>query len=323
MSILSAPISPLKKGQLSPQAQGIALLARHAHNFTKSETALANFIAAHFDEFMHMTILDLATATELSEITISRFCKKLGLAGVHALKISLAYLRPHDPNHSALPAAAPQATNASPAALLGAQLGAQQRAFEPEDSTEHICSEVFATIGAGLQQTLQLLDYAQIDRAAQLIKPGARLLFFGYGNSAVVCHDLGTRLARFGLSCEIISDLHQQITVASVCGPETVILVVSYSGSSLHLDEVLRLARARGAKVILFTSYPNSAVAQQADVVLIGVCPELNNNTEAATSRLIYMAIADVLYYRLTLLYGKQYQDNLKAMRSALALLKS
>ena len=63
--------------------------------------------------------------------------------------------------------------------------------------------------------------------------------------------------------------------------------------------------------------------AQQADVVLMGVCPELKNNTEAATSRLIYMAIGDVLYTRLTLLRSKQYQDNLKSIRSSLALLRT
>ena len=314
--------STAKKGQLCHEAQAIALFSSHVHLFTKSDTALANFIALHIDQFMHMTILDLANATGLSEITISRFCKKLGLAGIHALKINLAYIQPSElTTHSSAalnPEVAPQA-----AALLGAQLGANQRAFTPEDSTQQICTEVFATISAGLTQTLNLLDYDAIDQAAELINQSTRLLFFGFGNSSVVCHDLGTRFARFGISCEIVSDLHQQMTIAAVCGAETVILAVSFSGSSLHLDEVLQLARSRGAKVILFTSYKNSAIAQQADVVLMGVCPELKNNTEAATSRLIYMAIGDVLYTRLTLLRSKQYQDNLKSIRSSLALLRT
>ena len=316
--------SELKKGQLCHEAQAIALFSSHVHLFTKSDTALVNFIAQHIEQFMHMTILDLATATGLSEITISRLCKKLGLAGIHALKINLAYFLPTELTTGSLSSAllTPEVA-AQDAALLGAQLGASQRAFTPEDSTQQICSEVFASICAGLNQTLKFIDYAAIDQAAALIKHSTRLLFFGFGNSSVVCQDLGTRFARFGLSCEIVSDLHQQMTIAAVCGPETVILAVSYSGSSLHLDQVLELSRRRGAKVILFTSYKNSAIAQQADVILMGVCPELKNNTEAATSRLIYMAIGDVLYTRLTLLYSKQYQDNLKNIRSSLALLRT
>ena len=314
----------VKKGQLCLKAQAIALFAKYAHLFTKSDTALANFIACHFEQFMHMTILDLANATALSEITISRFCKKLGLAGVHALKISLAYYLPQDSLTQSTEATAADGPHVhQDAALIGAQLGARQRPFTPDDSTQQICTEVFASISAGLNQTLKLIDYAAIDQAAQLIDQGSRLLFFGYGNSAVVCHDLGTRFVRFGLICEVISDLHQQMTIAALCGPSTVIVAVSYSGSSLHLDEVLRLARSRGAKVILLTSYTNSAVAQQADVVLLGVCPELKNNTEAATSRLIYMAIGDVIYTRLTLLRSAQYQDNLKSMRASLALLRT
>lgn len=322
---MSELLSPSRKGHLIPQAQSIALFSNHVHLFTKSDTTLANFIASHFEQFMHMTILDLATATELSEITISRFCKKLGLAGMHALKISLAYFLPQE-SQAALGKSGVNdelPPNNQSAALLGAQLGAQVRPFTPADSTQQICAEAFAAISAGLNQTLKVLDYQAIDQAADLINNCKRLLCFGFGNSAVVCHDLSTRFVRFGLSCEFSSDLHQQMTLAAVCGPDTVIMAVSYSGSSLYLDEVLKLARSRGAKVILFTSYQNSAIAKQADVILMGVCPELRNNTEAATSRIIYMAIGDVIYARLTLLRSEQYQDNLKSIRSSLAMLRT
>lgn len=333
---------------LSPLAHSITLFSSHQHLFTKSDIILANFIVQNFESFQHMTILDLAKATDLSEITISRFCKKLDLAGVQALKMKLTYfisasmstallsnnsLLSTSPSNEALDTTdsdgtevevvAPQAQQENTAAILGAILGAQQRDFTPDDSMQTICTQVFTTITAGLQQTLGLIDFAAIDRAAELLDKSKRVLLFGYGNSSVVCHDLGTRLVRFGLSCEIVSDLHQQITLATLCDADTVIITVSFSGSSLHLDEILKIAQDRGAKSILFTSYLNSPIARQADVVLIGVCPEIKNNTEASFSRLIYMAIGDALYTRLTLLRAEQYQRNLQDLREALAILKS
>lgn len=407
-----------KKNELSSLAKAIPLFATNYRSFTKSDFILANFIAQNYQDFLHMTILDLAKATSLSEITISRFCKKLSLAGVQALKIQLSYLiseeikiiaasmpdvnheqpslrvsyshqslpaipnanltatpsaqaklydnsndnvnsaqqyatisnatlnsaaisatyYPHPITGTTLDASSPRATHnqstvhslnsldAAPsneAANLGAILGAQLKTFTIDDSLHNIGTQIFATLTAGLNQTLNLIDFDAVERATHIINNSSRLMLFGYGNSSVVCKDLGTRFVRFGFSCEIISDMHQQITLASVCDANTTIIVVSYTGSSLHLDDVLKIARQRGAKVILFTSYKNSAIAKQADAVLIGVCPELKNNTEASLSRLIYMAIGDIIYTRLTLLRHTQYQDNLQQIRSSLAILKS
>lgn len=439
------------KNELSSLAKAIPLFATNYRSFTKSDFILANFIAQNYQDFLHMTILDLAKATSLSEITISRFCKKLSLAGVQALKIQLSYLiseeikiiaaslpdvnleqhvpngsrqhqglpntpraniaatsnapaKPHangngnsngttnsaqphnttgydplaaattaatgaanstvnntgytayeaydayrvtgnDPNTSYQsphahaynqsivngattlnPALAPNglaASSSDEAANMGAVLGAQLKTFTLEDSLHNIGTQIFATLTAGLNQTLNLIDFDAVERATNIINNSSRLMLFGYGNSSVVCKDLGTRFVRFGFSCEIVSDMHQQITLASVCDANTTIIVVSYTGSSLHLDDVLKIARQRGAKVILFTSYKNSAIAKQADAVLIGVCPELKNNTEASLSRLIYMAIGDIIYTRLTLLRNTQYHDNLQQIRSSLAILKS
>ena len=49
---------------------------------TKSERRIADYIVAAPEEIMEQTISDIANATESSEITVSRFCKKLGFSGL-------------------------------------------------------------------------------------------------------------------------------------------------------------------------------------------------------------------------------------------------
>lgn len=95
-------------------------------------------------------------------------------------------------------------------------------------------------------------------------------------------------------------------------------------GSS-YLNEILKIAKHHGAKLILFTSEKNSALAPQADAVLVSVCPELMHNTElkASLAKLIYMALGDIIYTRLTLLRPQQYRDNLQKLNSYLTMIEA
>lgn len=327
--------------ELCHQAKHIELFAQNQQCFTKSDMVLANYIAQNYQQFLHMTILDLANATALSEITISRFCKKLKLAGVQALKIKLAYCMPVD---TSFPAASRSNDGNSTdngsnrafsnrgngaagnfnAAEAGVQFlhGTGGREL-PSSDIKDITGRIFSAITDGLNQSLKVLDFEALEQAAQALNKSRRVMLFGYGNSFVVCQDMATRFIRFGLSCEASADLHQQITMASVCDQDTVIIAISYSGSSLHLDKVLSIAREHKATVILMSSYTNSAAAKQADILLIGVTPYFNHTTEASMSRIIYSAIADALYARLTMLRSSSYYDNLHNSLSSLALLKS
>ena len=68
----------------------ISLFSANSKLFTKADIKIANYISANLNHFLQMTISDLASATSVSEITISRFCKKLNLPGLQSLKIVLA-----------------------------------------------------------------------------------------------------------------------------------------------------------------------------------------------------------------------------------------
>ena len=76
--------------KLNAKAQRIPLFSEFSAKFTKSDIVIANYIAENIKKVLQMTISDLSLNTEISEITISRFCKKLDLSGFQALKVNLA-----------------------------------------------------------------------------------------------------------------------------------------------------------------------------------------------------------------------------------------
>lgn len=280
---------------LNSKAQAISLFSAFANLFTKADIKLANYISDNLSNFMQMTISDLANATEVSEITVSRFCKKIELPGLQALKINLAGTDKHN---------------------------ADKNIFI-NDSCEKISHTIFNNITDGLNNSLKLLNFDAIERSAALISKCSRLIFFGFGNSATVCHDLATRFVRLGMSCEVSSDPHQQATLAACTNANTLIIAVSYTGSSIGLIDNLQMAKDNGAKIILVTSHKLSPAAKIADEILIGVGPEVKNNSEASVSRLIHMAICDVLYTKVSLLKKDIFEKNMMQMRKGISLLKA
>ncbi len=289
--------SALKNG-LTAKAQELPLFSTAAQILTPSDAKIANYIAAHLESFMAMTISDLARSIEVSEITISRFCKKLELPGLQALKITLSK-ELNTPN--------PFLTND----------------LTPRDNVREITEKLFANIQDGLQNSLSLLDFGTLEEAAHAIYKASRLMLFGYGNSATVCHDIATRFVRLAKSCEFTSDPHQQMTLASICDSHSVIIAVSYSGSSVQLLSALQTAAENGATIILITSHKNSPASRLADYTLIGIGPEVRHNSESSVSRLIHMAIGDVLYTRVSFMQKGLFEENLQKMREGISTLKS
>ena len=107
------------------------------------------------------------------------------------------------------------------------------------------------------------------------------------------------------------------------CDSRCVIIAVSYSGSSVQLLSALQTATENGATIILITSHKNSPASRLADYTLIGIGPEVRHNSESSVSRLIHMAIGDVLYTRVSFMQKGFFEENLQKMREGISTLKS
>lgn len=57
------------------------------HQFTLLEKEIVNYILDNKDQVVHLKISDLANATDTSNATIVRLCRKLGINGYREFKI--------------------------------------------------------------------------------------------------------------------------------------------------------------------------------------------------------------------------------------------
>lgn len=272
----------------------LTLMRSNYNNMTKSEKRIIDYILANLKTVMSQTISDLASNTQSSEITISRFCKKLGFSGLQSLKIALA-------------------------SEVYSQDELVSQEINPNDSYKLIAEKLFSSITDGLQDTLKLIDFEQLEKAVQLIKNAHQICVYGFGNSFTVCQDIETRFMRFGIPIKAYNDLHMQVTASSLLTEKDLIICVSHTGANIDLLQAIELAHNNNVPIIAITSYMNSPVCKLADVVLHGMGREIAYKSEAVASRLIHMAIVDILYMGVYQKNVTKNFTNIKKMRNAIA----
>lgn len=74
------------------------------------------------------------------------------------------------------------------------------------------------------------------------------------------------------------------------------------------------IAKKKGAAVIVITGHILSPLAKIADICLHGIGREANYSTEAGTSRMVHMAIGEVLYTRIVMADSDGFRKNMECM---------
>lgn len=221
-----------------------------------SERRVAEVCLRRADEVADWSAAQLATAAEVSTATVVRTCQSMGFRGFQQLRMAFAreagaYLRDGEAGDG------------------GA--GARPPLREPRagDPPAQIVDTVFELGRAVLTDSLTALDQAQVARAVDLLDGARRLLVVGNGGSAPVAQDAALRFLSVGRSAEAPADaLTQQLAAGGLTAAD-VCLLITGSGVNDLTFRVARLARDRGASIVLLTSYAAGPIAELASATLV------------------------------------------------------
>lgn len=246
----------------------------HYDQFTPSSRKIADYLREHCAQAQYLSISGLANECGVAEATIFRFCKQLGFGGYNEFKLALA--KSSILNHP------------NPYAAYGE--------LTPEDNTvEAMCRRLYESNIQALNQTLSLLDEAALIKAGDLLAGAGKILGLGYGGSMATVREAWSRFLTVTSKFFVIEDNHMQIMAASLLEENDVILFVSYSGSTRDAEDVLRPAKARGAKIVLITHYADSPAAGMADVVLLCGGHERPLQTGSIAAKMAMLFVVDML----------------------------
>lgn len=264
-------------------------------SLTKKEKKLAEYIADHLPQLGSLTLNDLAQDNNLSVVTISRFCKKLGFLGLNEFKLALVQQKNQDYNASL-----------------------DYHNIDERDDYATVAEKIVNNIANSLTDTIKLLDHEELGKAVSYLRNARSISVYGYGSSSTVCRDIEVRFMRFGIPIKAYSDVDLVLTSASLLNEDDVVLVVTHTGTTKDLLHAIEIAKTRGAKVVIITSKPRSPIARLGDAILIGVGREVNYRSEASASRFAHFAIADILYTALAMSDLKSYATHMKNIRLAI-----
>ncbi|SEO99890.1 MurR/RpiR family transcriptional regulator [Propionispora vibrioides] len=261
---------------------------------TKTEKKLAEYILNNPAEVVHLTITELADRCVTAEATITRLCKKLNYSGFQSLKISLAtdIYQPFESVYNEV---------------------------NVDDPLQTVIGKIFQNINEGLQDTLKLLHTEALDRAISAVLSARRIDVYGSGGSAVIAADVEHRFSRFGIPVRAYADQHMQASSAALLHRHDVVIAISHTGSNRDVIQAVKIAKDNEATIIALTSHLRSPLGQIADIVLQGMAREVNYRTEAMSSRLVHLAILDVLYVGAMLRQPDRITDNMQKIRQAIA----
>ena len=248
-------------------------------SLTRSEIRVADYILKHKPELPYIMSKTLADACQVSEATITRFCRSVGCASFNDFKVRAAQAISSD-------------STSGPAS--GYDLYGY---IQLEDSLEQKCQKLYRVGTQALQQTLDLLDYGAVRKVVDCLYEADNVYCFGQGNTSIIAMDAWGRFSSITSKFHWINDFHMQAITAATLGSKDVILYFSFSGAMRELSELGGLVQKTEAKLILVTRFPNSPGAKFSDLLLICGADEAPNQQGSVAVKLGQLFIIDVLFH--------------------------
>ena len=149
---------------------------------------------------------------------------------------------------------------------------------------------------SALEQTAKLISPSQLRRAAELLSKAKRVICMGQGSSMVLAQEAWTMFSTISPKFTFISDSHFQLNSVALMTPEDVILFISYSGSTKAFQDIMKISKERGVKVILVSRFPKSPGGQMADIVLQCGSNEGPLQAGSASARIAQIFVLDLLF---------------------------
>ena len=262
------------------------------HSLTRSGQRLADYILANAHDAQYMSISGLADNSGVSEASITRFCRSLGLSCYNSLKLALA--------------------KTDYVTDLG-ESSHTPDTITSKDSYSSIFHKLYEANILSLNETMELLNEKDISKAVDLISDAERVFCLGHGGSMVMAMEAWARFSTATSRFVHIEDSHMQVMQLALATERDVILFFSYSGSTKDMEDIMQIAKERHISVILVTHFPNSRAAGYADVVLLCGYNESPLQSGSVAAKLGQLFIIECLFY----VFCKRNPDILSKARAA------
>lgn len=259
-------------GYTKPIPDILAMIKDSYAELRPAERQVADVVLADVTFAVDASNAEIARRADVSEPTVTRFCRSIGCDGVRDFKLKLAQ-----------------------SVVVGRLYLAPGEALEPTSDGSPLWSVVFGEARNAIAAVERSVDPADILKAAELVANAHQVVVFGLGGSSTsLAEEARNRLFRYGVVALSHSDPYVLKMTAATLKPNDLVIAISGTGRTREVIEVAELARHYRAKTIAITA-PDSELAAICDVKLTVDIPEYPDPLKPTASRYAFLLIIDLL----------------------------
>ena len=252
-----------------------------------SERQIADFMLAHPEEFIGMSISDVSERLYVSKSTIIRFAKKLGFTGHKELCLSLAkemnsFAITQDRLKETLP-------------------------FSASDPDKVIAEKILMLNFQSLTDTYSYINLQQLRGVADRIAEKRKVVLFGLIESFLVAADFQYKLMNIGIDAVLPDVPGLFFRQTGIIREGDLALLISFYGRQAEMNQVIRTLSENGAYVVLVTGPGNNPMVPFASEVIRINVNETHPKIGAISSRTALMLVLDIIY---SFIFAKDFEKN-------------
>lgn len=269
---------------------------RAAHNFTPTEQQLAQTVLAMGERMRGISIKEFAQASCASIASIHRFCKKLGLEGFKELKVELAR------------SLAARGDKTEPVDI--------NFPFAASERAHTIAPRIELLYETTLHETRELLDAAQLDRAAELLAQARTVDIYTQSHNLYPAQMFCDRLLSAGHEATCHEGFERQVRTALMSDSRHAAVAISYSGYAQNLMRLLPLLAERDTPVVFVgTAYAAGKHPGLAAYLHVSDRESLHNRITQFASHIAVQYVLDVLY---SCVFARDYDESTAFLTASL-----
>lgn len=241
------------------------------NSFSATEKNVADYIIKNKQDVPNMTIAELAKNSQVSEASVTRFCKKIEVSGFHSLKINLAQI------------SFPKEIEAIEEASLSQQL-------------EHIKENKLAEI----TQTMNFINVEPLEKVLEKFQQAKKIIFLAYGNTIPVALDAAYRFNQIGIFSIASEIWDTNLSMLLNLTNEDLVVVISNSGETKELIKAVTWCQENQIHVISITNNNQSPIALLSNQHLLTATRERLFQKDYYFSRISAMLMIETIFLLLS-----------------------
>ncbi|OOR98502.1 N-acetylmannosamine kinase [Canicola haemoglobinophilus] len=244
-------------------------------SLTKTEKRIATTILSSPELLSQNSLAEIAQQFDVGEATFIRFCRTLGFKGFTDFKLQLSIelaTRDKQPN-----------------SLLETDIS-------KFDGTSQIAEKLQNAIHNVISETINLLDFTQLEKVVELIRTSKRIFLFGVGSSGLTAEDAKNKLMRIGLQVDATSNNHFMYMQAALMKPGDIVIGISHSGYSKETIQALNIAKKNGAVTVALTHNLRSPITMVSDYVLTNGNRQGQLQGDSIGTKIAQLFVLDLIY---------------------------